>query len=147
MDIEESSIVLPSGLHIIVVDDLAAVRKVVTRILGTLGLADVTEARDGVEAWEAIERRRPDVIITDWEMPRLSGYDLVKRLKASDEFKQIPILLITSRGERERVVAAAEAGASDFIVKPFNEAILREKIWNAIQHESKSVPDGEPPAP
>ncbi len=130
---------LPPHLKVLVVDDLSTVRKVVAKILANIGITNVLQAKDGQEAFELVQRDRPDVIITDWEMPRLTGIELVKKLRAVTETATIPVLLITSHGQREKVLEAANCGISDFIVKPFGEEVIQKKLLAVLASPASTV--------
>jgi len=130
---------LPPQLKVLVVDDLSTVRKVVARILANIGVSNILQAKDGQEAFELVQRDRPDVIITDWEMPRLTGIELVKKLRGIPETAAIPVLLITSHGQREKVLEAATCGISDFIVKPFGEEVIQKKLLSVLASSPSSA--------
>lgn len=118
---------------IMVIDDFAIIRSNLKKILSDLGAKQITEACDGVEAFEKINlpenKANPfELIFLDWNMPRMNGYDFLKELKGNDLFKSIPIIMTTAERERKSIIAALSAGASDYIVKPFNQEIINEKI-------------------
>ena len=118
---------------ILVIDDFAIIRSNLKKILSDLGAKQITEAGDGIEAFEKINlpenKANPfELIFLDWNMPRMNGYDFLKELKGNDLFKSIPIIMTTAERERKSIIAALSAGASDYIVKPFNQEIISEKI-------------------
>ncbi len=117
----------------LVVDDFQTMRKIVKKVLGELGYTNVAEADDGKTAWPLIEQAKNqgapfEVIISDWNMPGMSGIDLLKHCKADARFKAIPFVLVTAESEQKNILEAAKAGVSDYIVKPFNAATLKEKL-------------------
>ena len=114
-------------MKFLVVDDSATMRRILVNSLQRIGYSDCVEAEDGVQALEKFE---PSVgfVITDWNMPKMSGLDLAKALRAHGAGKTVPILMVTTRSVREDIVAAVEAGVNNYIVKPFTPQVLKEKI-------------------
>lgn len=118
---------------ILVVDDMNTMRKVIKNMLVKMGCNNISEANDGIPAWkmiqEAAERGEPfQFILSDWNMPGMTGLDLLKTVRADERFKSTPFLMVTAEGEQANVVTAVKAGVSNFIVKPFNNKTLLEKI-------------------
>jgi len=114
-------------MRFLVVDDSATMRRIVVNSLSRIGFADCVEAGDGAEAL-AVFDASVDFVITDWNMPNVSGLEFVKALRARDDGKKVPILMVTTRSVREDIVQAAQAGVSNYIVKPFTPQVLKEKI-------------------
>jgi two-component system chemotaxis response regulator CheY len=114
-------------MRFLVVDDSATMRRILVNSLQRIGYTDCVEAEDGVQA---IEKFDPSIgfVITDWNMPKMSGLDLAKALRAHGAGKTVPILMVTTRSVREDIVAAVEAGVNNYIVKPFTPQVLKEKI-------------------
>ncbi len=119
------------NIKILVVDDFATMRQIVKKSLGALGLHNVTEAVDGVDALAKLEKDQFNFIISDWNMPNMMGIDFLKAVRSSDKLKAIPFLMVTAEAKRENVIEAAKAGVSQYIVKPFTVESLEEKL-NAI---------------
>lgn len=122
---------LPSidpNMKILVVDDFATMRQIVKKSLGALGLHNITEAVDGVDALAKLEKGDFNFIISDWNMPNMMGIDFLKAVRASDKLKGIPFLMVTAEAKRENVIEAAKAGVSQYIVKPFTVESLEEKL-------------------
>lgn len=113
---------------ILIADDLATVRKVLKKLLAEIGFESVLEVSNGEEALQLIQSQSFDLIICDWEMPKLTGIELVTQLRADPSYASLPFILITSHNTKEAVVRAAEAGVSTYISKPFTIDTLREKI-------------------
>ena len=118
---------------ILVIDDMSTMRKIIKNMLTKMGCTDLTEAEDGVPAWEMIQSAydsgKPyQFIVSDWNMPGMTGLDLLKNLRADERFKTLPFLMITAEAEQANVVIAVKAGVSNFIVKPFSIVTLKEKI-------------------
>lgn len=114
-------------MKFLVVDDSATMRRIVVNSLSRIGFTACAEAGDGVEALAAFDAS-VDFVITDWNMPNVSGLEFVKALRARDDGKKVPILMVTTRSVREDIVQAAQAGVSNYIVKPFTPQVLKEKI-------------------
>jgi two-component system chemotaxis response regulator CheY len=119
------------NMKILVVDDAATMRQIVRKSLGALGLHNVTEAIDGHDALAKLEANQFNFIISDWNMPNMMGLDFLKAVRSKEQTKTIPFLMVTAEAKRENVLAAAKAGVSQYIVKPFTLEALEEKL-NAI---------------
>jgi two-component system chemotaxis response regulator CheY len=114
-------------MKFLVVDDSATMRRIVINSLQRIGFTDYVEAADGAEALERFDESI-EFVITDWNMPIMGGLDLVKALRARPDGARIPILMVTTRSVREDILAAAQAGVNNYVVKPFTPQILKEKI-------------------
>ena len=119
---------LESSAKILVVDDFSTMRRIVKNILKQLGYENIDEAEDGNQALNKIKSGSYDFIVTDWNMPNLDGLELCKAVRADAATKDIPILFVTAEAQKENVITAVQAGASNYIVKPFTAEILKEKI-------------------
>ena len=117
---------------ILAVDDSPPMRRIIVNTLKRAGYTDVIEASDGRDALEKLRADRINLVITDWNMPQMDGLALVKALRSSDEFKQLPVLMITTRSVREDIVKALKAGVNNYIVKPFSPETLRAKIQEVL---------------
>jgi two-component system chemotaxis response regulator CheY len=124
---------LKANMKILVVDDMATMRKIIKNMLSQIGFKDISEADDGAKAWPMIQKATEagtpyEFIVSDWNMPEMDGLALLKHLRDSDLYKNLPFLMITAEAEQGNVVIAVKAGVSNFIVKPFSAAVLKEKI-------------------
>lgn len=119
-------------MRILVVDDFGTSRKIVKNILKKLGYENIVEAEDGKDAFEKLSQGGFDFIITDWNMPVVSGLDLLKKVRGDDRFKNIPVLMVTAEAEKDQVLEAVKAGASNYVVKPFTPDALKEKLDNIL---------------
>ena len=117
-----------ANMKILVVDDFQTMRRIIRNYLRQLGFNNVEEAEDGDVALEKLKETSFDFVITDWNMPKITGIDLLKKIRTADNFKNIPVLIITAEAEKENVVQAAQAGVNDYIVKPFTPEVLQTKI-------------------
>lgn len=115
-------------MKILVVDDFSTMRRIVKNILRQLGCENIVEAEDGESAVSKLEAERIDFVISDWNMPKMSGLDLLKWVRSHDEFKDLPFLMVTAEAQKENVLEAVKAKVSNYIVKPFTAETLSEKI-------------------
>jgi len=116
-------------LKLLVVDDSSTMRRIIKNTLARLGYQDILEGADGLEGWAAIDAN-PDVemLITDWNMPEMNGLELVKKVRADERFKDLPIIMVTTEGGKAEVITALKAGVNNYIVKPFTPQVLKEKL-------------------
>ena len=119
-------------LTFLVVDDFSTMRRIVVGLLRQSGATRILEAEDGLQALRIIESNPVDFVVSDWNMPNMTGLDLLKALRASPKFSRMPVLLITAEGRKENIVEAAQAGADGYIVKPFNQDTLQEKLTRIL---------------
>lgn len=120
-----------ADLHILVVDDSLTMRRILTNSLKKLGYEDVIDAVDGKDALGKLYSEEINFVITDWNMPEMSGLEFVTAVREDDKFKDIPILMVTTRSLKEDVVVALKAGVDNYVAKPFTPELLQEKM-NAI---------------
>jgi two-component system chemotaxis response regulator CheY len=116
-----------AGLRFLVVDDSATMRRIVINSLHRIGFGDVIEAGDGREALDRFDAS-VSLVITDWNMPNMTGTELAKALRARPDGRAVPILMVTARSVREDIITAMEAGVNNYVVKPFTPQVLKEKI-------------------
>ena len=117
-----------SSLKFLVVDDFSTMRRIVRNLLKELGLTNVEEAEDGAAALAKLREGGFDFVVSDWNMPNMDGLTLLQHVRADAELKTLPFLMITTEAKKENIAAAAQAGASGYIVKPFTAATLQEKL-------------------
>jgi two-component system chemotaxis response regulator CheY len=115
-------------MRFLVVDDFSTMRRIVRNLLKELGFLNVDEAEDGAVALSKLNAERFDFVVTDWNMPNMDGLALLKAIRADAQLKHLPVLMITAEAKKENIIAAAQAGASGYIVKPFTAATLNEKL-------------------
>jgi two-component system chemotaxis response regulator CheY len=120
-------------MKILVVDDSSTMRRIIQNTLSRLGYKDVIQAADGIEAWDALQSN-PDieVVITDWNMPNMNGLELVKKIRAEEKYKSLPIIMMTTEGGKKEVITALKAGVNNYIVKPFTPQVLKEKLERVL---------------
>ena len=115
-------------LRILVVDDYVKMRAIIKNSLRKLGYHNIDEAENGTRAFTKLKTERFDFVISDWNMPKMSGLDLLKAVRADPDTMDIPFLMITAEALSQNIVSAVKAGVDNYIVKPFTEATLEEKI-------------------
>ena len=121
-------------MRILVVDDFSTMRRIVKNLLKELGFSNFTEAEDGVQAWDAVEAAGGfDFIVSDWNMPNMTGIDFLRKVRADARFKDTPFFFFTAEAKRSQIFEAAEAGVNGYIVKPFTAATLNEKIQKIFE--------------
>ena len=116
------------NMKILTVDDFSTMRRIIRNMLRQLGYNNVVEAEDGAEALSLLHREKVDFVISDWNMPNMSGLDLLKAIRADDNLKPLPVLLVTAEALKENVVEALKAGVNNYVIKPFTAETLKEKI-------------------
>lgn len=119
---------MKKDIRILVVDDFSTMRRIIKNLLRDLGFTNVDEADDGKTALPLLKHGRVDFLITDWNMPGMSGIDLIREVRSDPRLAHIPILMVTAEAKREQIITAAQAGVNGYIVKPFTAAVLKEKI-------------------
>lgn len=116
------------NLKFLVVDDFSTMRRIVRNLLKELGYVNVDEAEDGVIALKMLKSQNFEFVISDWNMPNMDGLMLLQAIRADDALKKIPVLMVTAEAKKENIIAAAQAGASGYVVKPFTAGTLSEKL-------------------
>jgi two-component system chemotaxis response regulator CheY len=116
------------GMKVLVVDDFATMRRIVRNILKQLGFTNIVEADDGTTALEIMKTDKIDLVLCDWNMPKISGLDLLKQMKADSDLKSIPFLMITAEAQKQNIIEAVKTGVSNYIVKPFTADTIAEKL-------------------
>jgi two-component system chemotaxis response regulator CheY len=116
------------NIGILVVDDFPTMRRIVRSLLKELGFTNVDEAEDGQDALNKLKAGGFDFVVADWNMPNLDGMEMLKQIRADSDLKDLPVLMVTAEAKKENIIAAAQAGASGYVVKPFTAATLDEKL-------------------
>ncbi len=119
---------LDTSIKVLVVDDFATMRRIVKGVLKQLGFKEIIEAEDGTAALEELRKENIGLIISDWNMPKMTGLDLLKAVRSDESLKNIPFIMVTAEGQKENVLEAVQAGVSNYIVKPFTPETMSEKL-------------------
>ena len=117
-----------ANMKFLVVDDFSTMRRIVRNLLKELGFTNVQEAEDGVDALNKLRGESFDFVVSDWNMPNMTGIDLLRAIRADAKLKHLPVLMVTAEAKRENIIEAAQAGASGYVVKPFTAGTLDEKL-------------------
>ena len=115
-------------MKILIVDDFSTMRRIIKNLLRDLGFTNTDEADDGITALPMLQRGAYDFLVTDWNMPGMSGIDLLRKVRADDQLKTLPVLMVTAEAKRDQIIEAAQAGVNGYVVKPFTAQVLKEKI-------------------
>jgi two-component system, chemotaxis family, chemotaxis protein CheY len=116
-------------LKILIVDDFPTMRRIVKTLLRQLGFKDFNESEDGEKAYSEIQAHgKYELIVSDWNMPNMTGLELLRTVRADERFKHIPFLMVTAEAEKENIIEAVKAGVSNYVVKPFTAQTLKEKL-------------------
>jgi two-component system chemotaxis response regulator CheY len=119
---------LNKNMKILVVDDFSTMRRIIRNLLRELGFNNILEADDGQSALPKLQSGGIDFLITDWNMPGMTGIDLLRTVRADPNLAQLPVLMVTAEAKRDQIVEAAQAGVNGYVIKPFTAATLQEKI-------------------
>lgn len=117
-----------TNMRVLIVDDFSTMRRIIKNILRQLGFSNIVEADDGAAAWEILTKDQIDFIISDWNMPQMTGIELLRKVRASEEFGDLPFLMATAEAQQENIIEAVQAKVSNYIVKPFTAETLGQKI-------------------
>ena len=115
-------------MKILIVDDFSTMRRIIKNLLRDLGFNNTAEADDGTTALPILEKGGIDFLVTDWNMPGMTGIDLLRKVRADASLASLPVLMVTAEAKREQIVEAAEAGVNGYIIKPFTAGTLKEKM-------------------
>jgi two-component system chemotaxis response regulator CheY len=129
--------VVDANMKFLVVDDFSTMRRIVRNLLKELGFTNVQEAEDGVDALSKLRGGDFDFVVSDWNMPNMTGIDLLRAIRADATLKHLPVLMVTAEAKRENIIEAAQAGASGYVVKPFTAGTLDEKLKKIFQTMQK----------
>jgi len=116
------------NMRVLVVDDFSTMRRIIKNILRQLGFTNVVEADDGTTAWDVLNKDKIEFIISDWNMPQMTGIELLRKVRASEEFGDLPFLMVTAEAQQENIIEAVQAKVSNYIVKPFTAEVMKQKI-------------------
>ena len=126
-------------MKFLVVDDFSTMRRIVRNLLKELGFTNVDEAEDGAVALQKLNAEQFDFVVTDWNMPNMDGLTLLQTIRQTPSLKHLPVLMVTAEAKKENIIAAAQAGANGYIVKPFTAATMAEKLEKIFEKLGKKA--------
>jgi two-component system chemotaxis response regulator CheY len=124
---------MDTSIKVLIVDDFATMRRILKNILKQLGFKNLLEADDGTTAMEILDKQTVDLIISDWNMPKMTGLELLKTVRASDKYKRTPFLMVTAEAQKQNVIEAVQAGVSNYVVKPFTAEAIADKLAKILK--------------
>ena len=130
---------LDLSLKALVVDDMMSMRSIVKRALGAIGYEDIQDVSNGKEALEKLREEEFGLVLLDWNMPIMSGIEVLRTIRADPAIQKIPVLMITAEAKMENIMEAVQAGVSDYLVKPFSEQALQEKLEKIFDKQAKEM--------
>jgi two-component system chemotaxis response regulator CheY len=126
-------------MRFLVVDDFSTMRRIVKNLLKELGYANVDEAEDGIQALAKLRSEPFDFVVSDWNMPNMDGLTMLQNIRADPTLAKLPVLMVTAEAKKENIIAAAQAGANGYVVKPFTAATLDEKLNKIFEKLEKAA--------
>ena len=120
-------------MRILIVDDFSTMRRIVKNLLNDLGFTNTAEADDGTTALVELQKAKFDLVVTDWNMPGMTGIDLLRSIRADEKLKTLPVLMVTAEAKREQIIEAAQNGVNGYIIKPFTAQTLEEKLGKIFE--------------
>ncbi|EZQ14069.1 chemotaxis protein CheY [Pseudomonas sp. G11-1] len=124
---------MDKNMKILIVDDFSTMRRIIKNLLRDLGFTNTAEADDGTTALPMLQSGSFDFLVTDWNMPGMSGIDLLRAVRADERLKHLPVLMVTAEAKRDQIIEAAQAGVNGYVVKPFTAQALKEKIEKVFE--------------
>lgn len=125
------------NLKVLVVDDFATMRRIIKNVLKQIGFTKILEADDGTSALEVLKENEIDLIISDWNMPRMTGLDFLKTVRKEPSTKDIPFLMVTAEAQKDNVIQAVQAGVSNYLVKPFTADSIKIKLAQILPKQER----------
>ncbi len=124
---------MDTSIKVLIVDDFATMRRILKNILKQIGFKNILEADDGTTAVEVLEKIDVNLIISDWNMPKMTGLELLKHVRADAQYKKVPFLMVTAEAQKQNVIEAVQAGVSNYVVKPFTAEAISEKLAKILK--------------
>lgn len=125
------------NMKFLIVDDFSTMRRIIRNLLKELEFTNADEAEDGVAALAKLRGGNFEFVVSDWNMPNMTGIELLRAIRADDTLKHLPVLMVTAEAKKENIIEAAQAGASGYVVKPFTAAVLEEKLNKIFEKMGK----------
>lgn len=124
---------LNKNMRILIVDDFSTMRRIIRNLLADLGFNNTVEAEDGHSALAVLRQEAVELVVTDWNMPGMTGIELLRAIRADARLRALPVLMVTAEAKREQIVEAAQAGVNGYIIKPFTAQTLAEKLGRIFE--------------
>jgi two-component system, chemotaxis family, chemotaxis protein CheY len=124
---------MDTSIKVLIIDDFATMRRILKNILKQLGFRNLVEADDGTTAMEILESQTIDLIISDWNMPKMTGLELLKKVRADSRYAKTPFLMVTAEAQKQNVIEAVQAGVSNYVVKPFTAEAISDKLEKILK--------------
>ena len=124
---------MDKNMKILIVDDFSTMRRIIKNLLRDLGFTNTAEADDGTSALPMLQSGSFDFLVTDWNMPGMTGIDLLRSIRADEKLKTLPVLMVTAEAKREQIIEAAQNGVNGYIIKPFTAQTLEEKLGKIFE--------------
>jgi two-component system chemotaxis response regulator CheY len=124
---------MDTSIKVLIVDDFATMRRILKNILKQLGFKNLVEADDGTTAWDTLGNQEIDLIISDWNMPKMTGLELLKKVRADSRYAKKPFLMVTAEAQKQNVIEAVQAGVSNYVVKPFTAEAISDKLEKILR--------------
>ncbi|MGH8504766.1 MAG: chemotaxis response regulator CheY [Stenotrophobium sp.] len=130
---------MDKNMKILIVDDFSTMRRIVKNLLHDLGYTNTSEADDGKTAWPMLQGGGFEFVVTDWNMPGMTGIDLLKNIRQDPALAKLPVLMVTAEAQRDQIIEAAKAGVNGYIIKPFTAVTLKEKLDKIFQRAAEAA--------
>ncbi|HVT34687.1 MAG TPA: chemotaxis response regulator CheY [Nevskiaceae bacterium] len=130
---------MDKNMKILIVDDFSTMRRIVKNLLNDLGYTNTTEADDGNTAWPMLQAGDFQFVVTDWNMPGMTGIDLLKHIRGDARLAALPVLMVTAEAQRDQIIEAAKSGVNGYIIKPFTAVTLKEKMDKIFQRMAETT--------
>ena len=121
------------NMRVLIVDDFSTMRRIIKNLLSDLGFNNSVEAEDGHSALAVLRQDAVELVVTDWNMPGMSGIELLRAIRADPQLRALPVLMVTAEAKREQIIEAAQSGVNGYIIKPFTAQTLEEKLGKVFE--------------
>ncbi|HBP89642.1 MAG TPA: chemotaxis response regulator CheY [Nitrospirales bacterium] len=125
---------IDTGMKVLVVDDMSTMRRIVKNVLRQIGFTDIMEAENGQDALSKLKAGGFGLVVSDWNMPVMQGIDLLRAIRADEDLKTLPFLMVTAEAQKDNLIVAVQAGVSNYVVKPFTAEVLQAKLEKIFAH-------------